>query len=348
MFLEVFNFYNKHQRSFSSMLARQNYAKLRAWIDLVVSPSLDGSNYKVSTKVAWILFGLVEFPKCKNCGKDEHYRNLNVSPRQMYRPFCSLRCSSSSEETKLKTKKRCQEKFGVDWPMQAEALKKKSVETCLKNYGVVNPSCVEEIKLQKIKTTTKNFGDENKFNHKKAMETCRNWSEEQRALKVERERIAFKKNLGVEWPMQSHEVLCKCRALYFFDGIHFRSSWELAKYIFHKDHHDNFVYQPNIKFEYFDSFGNKHVYHPDFIVNDELHEVKGDMFFDASGNLICPFKNKNETQEQFEARCEVYKAKHQCMIKNHVKIFSHKDIKCYLDYTLRTYGSNFLRSFKTT
>lgn len=347
MFLEVLNFYNEHQRSFSSMLARQNYFKLRSWIDSAVSPILDDPNYKISTKVSWILFGLVGFPKCKNCGEDIHYRNLNVSPKQMYRPFCSLKCSSSNEETKNKTKKSCQKKFGVDWPMQSEILKKKCIETCLKNYGVVNPSCIEKVKLQKIETTTTNFGPENRFNHKKAAETCRAWSEERKFLKVEREKNTFKNNLGVEWPMQCYEVFCKCRALYFFDGLHFKSSWELAKYIFHRDHHDDFEYQPNIQFEYFDSFGNKHIYHPDFIVDGEIQEIKGDMFFDRFRNFVCPFKNKNESLDQFEIRCKLYESKYHCMVENNVKIFTYNDVKCYLDYVSKTYGSNFLKSLKT-
>jgi len=44
------------------------------------------------------------------------------------------------------------------------------------------------------------------------------------------------------YPMQANEVQKKARSLYCYDGQQFRSSWELAKYIYHVDRGDEFVY----------------------------------------------------------------------------------------------------------
>lgn len=65
-----------------------------------------------------------------------------------------------------------------------------------------------------------------------------------------------------------------------------KSSWELYKIIYHEDHNDQFEYQPNIKFEYqYD--GKTFVYEPDFIVNGEIQEIKGDHFFiDKNDNWV--------------------------------------------------------------
>ena len=96
---------------------------------------------------------------------------------------------------------------------------------------------------------------------------------------------------------------------YKFNEIYFDSSWEMAFYVYLKDHNIDFEYQPNIKFEY--NFNNKiHKYHPDFKVNNEIIEIKGEQFFD-SDKMINPFDR---------AQDDLYEAKHQCMIKNNVII----------------------------
>ena len=37
---------------------------------------------------------------------------------------------------------------------------------------------------------------------------------------------------------------------------------------------------------------------------------------------------------------EKYEAKHQCMIKNNIEIWTLKDYKKYIDYCIVTYGEN--------
>lgn len=132
------------------MLERTPYAELRRWIAQVTSSILSNPKYKIPTKVAWILFGIVDFPRCKLCNSNEHYKDLNITPKSLYRPFCSYKCAGTSQETKDKSRATFQKNLGVDWPMQSKFIKAKSIESCLRDYGVENPSQIEEVKARKL------------------------------------------------------------------------------------------------------------------------------------------------------------------------------------------------------
>ena len=60
----------------------------------------------------------------------------------------------------------------------------------------------------------------------------------------------------------------------WYDKVYFDSTWELAFYIYCKDHDINIV-RCNEKFQYEDITGVKRMYHPDFRVNGKLTEIKG-------------------------------------------------------------------------
>ena len=61
-----------------------------------------------------------------------------------------------------------------------------------------------------------------------------------------------------------------------------------------------------------------------FLVNGKIYEVKGDQFFrinESTGKeeMYLPWKG-NLSDEEYEYKCGLYEAKHQCMIKNDVII----------------------------
>lgn len=101
-----------------------------------------------------------------------------------------------------------------------------------------------------------------------------------------------------------------------YDGLTFDSSWEVDVYKFCKEHNLTCEYQPDITFEY-EYDGKKHVYHPDFLINGKLYEVKGEQFFDEKGKMINPYNRNDYTDGLAEA-------KHQCMLQNKV-IFLRKN-----------------------
>ena len=105
--------------------------------------------------------------KCKCCGIDTKYWDLQHG----YREFCSRKCfwqvTAKLESTKENRKKTCLEKFGTEQYMQSADFKKKSVATSIEKYNVANPGGSAE-SIRKIKQTKlERHGDENWNNTKK-------------------------------------------------------------------------------------------------------------------------------------------------------------------------------------
>lgn len=126
---------------------------------------------------------------------------------------------------------------------------------------------------------------------------------------------------------------------YWYNGVSFDSSWELALWIYAKDHNEDIVRSPGY-IEYYVN-DNKYKYYPDFKYKDYLIEIKGDHLY--KDNLLggcyvnCSKFNLDRAQ-----------AKTNCMLENNVKLYLKKDIQFALDYVNKTYGKNYLKSFKIT
>jgi hypothetical protein len=60
----------------------------------------------------------------------------------------------------------------------------------------------------------------------------------------------------------------------WYDGIYFDSTWELAYFMYCKDH-DIVISRCNEKYTYIDSCGIERAYYPDFRVRGKLTEIKG-------------------------------------------------------------------------
>lgn len=119
-----------------------------------------------------------------------------------------------------------------------------------------------------------------------------------------------------------------------YNGLKFDSSWELAVFIWLKDHNIEFGYQPkNPEFWYFDELGKKHRYFPDFKIKDKIVEIKGDNAFTSSGY---PLKNG-----WLDWSC-----KHRCMLENGILIWKRKEVQRFLDYVNEKYGVGYLKKFK--
>lgn len=101
------------------------------------------------------------------------------------------------------------------------------------------------------------------------------------------------------------------------------------------DNNYNFKYHPGIKFKYI--YNNiEHNYFPDFKVDDDLIEIKGDYFFDVYGNFIDPYDNNNDKA----------KSKYECMMKNNIIILKGDDLKDVFFFVDNKYGKNYIKQFK--
>lgn len=213
------------------------------------------------------------------------------------------------------------ERYGVSYTLNNPVLKEKVQRTNLERYGGISPMCSEEVqKKSKTKYIQNNGGI---------------------GFASELVKSKFKKNykekFGVEWSSQNPLVRRKQATKYKYDNINFDSKPEIAYYIWLKDNNIDFEFQPNVKFEYL--YENKLYYYiPDFKVENEYIEIKGLQFFknyDINETMINPFDRTQDAK---------YEAKHQCMIKNNVKILT--DTKIYENYVKNKYGRTYLDSFK--
>lgn len=200
-------------------------------------------------------------------------------------------------------------------------LKQKVQQTNIKRYGGVSPMCSTVI-VNKLKETYIQNNGGMGF----ASESV-----------LEKYKINYKEKFGVENSSQNPLVRRKQATKYKYENINFDSKPEIAYYIWLKDNNIDFEYQPNVKFEYLCE--NKLYYYiPDFKVENEYIEIKGLQFFknyDINETMINPFDRTQDAK---------YEAKHQCMIKNNVKIIT--DTKIYENYIKNKYGRTYLDSFK--
>ena len=110
------------------------------------------------------------------------------------------------------------------------------------------------------------------------------------------------------------------KSKYYYNNIYFDSSWELAFYIYCVDHGINIERNTHI-LKYFVN-GKERGYIPDFLVNGEFVEIKGDFLWEFEGGSSF-FKNEDLEKE---------KQRYLCAKENQVKIIYQKDIGVYLKY----------------
>lgn len=138
-------------------------------------------------------------------------------------------------------------------------------------------------------------------------------------------------------------------AKYQYDGEWFDGSWELAYRIWCKENKKNIKKSPYC-FEYevvgVDGKLEKHKYWPDFEVDGQLVEIKGDQFFTEDGkSMRCPYRKKEWSDEFCAHMNRIYDAKFQCMLANHVTIMRSSDIVVCINYVNEKYGSRYLKKF---
>lgn len=274
----------------------------------------------------------------------------------------------SIQEKKIQTNRK---KYGVDYYSQTEERRKriekvlsekpesffqerdkKAKATRKERYGNENynnsaritetwknKSEEEKVKIvtNRKRTLKRKYGKENYVNVEKARETIeKHFGSAEKFYEQRKEKIKATnlKRFGAESPMQNHNIRVKAQKRYTYENQYFDSSWELAVWIWAKENSKKIVREP-CSFSY-ECNGTIHQYFPDFSINDELFEVKGDQFFENE-KMICPWNRKQD---------DVYEAKHQCMLAHNVHIWKRENVKEALDYVQKTHGRKFLESFR--
>lgn len=233
-----------------------------------------------------------------------------------------------------------------------------TVRTCLKRYNTINGGCSQQA-LEKIRKVTKEkYGDENYFK----TEDFKQKSNNTKLVKygridigqfgTEEHRKSMLEKYGVEFPMLSKEIReklnnnmikkygvdryaktiefhRKVRKRYLYNNEKFDSSWELALYIYAKDHNEEIIRCP-CRFEYWFN-GKKHYYFPDFLYKGNLIEIKGDNWFDSENNFVDFTAKDNNTS--------ILKEKFNICLKNNVQVWRWKDIQYAFSYCVQKYNN---------
>lgn len=322
----------------------------------------DTSNLKNGTRIIF---------KCCVCGEDvvkifRRDKIKNIKLWRCYKHTCEFnriqKYGSINEYNKnheKKFKQTCLERYGVENPNQLKEIKNKAKQTCLERYGTEHKFLFgsEEFKnnmlkkhgveysmqmsstLKKAKETIKErYGDEHYFafgeDWKKAI--IEKYGSKQimyELIKNKTEQTCLEK-YGVEHIAKAGLFGGKIR--YKYDNLIFDSKTELAFFIYNKE--NSLPIERNTEYSFDYMYENKiHKYFPDFKINNEFIEIKGEQFLKEDDSWQNPYDHSLDL---------LFEAKHQCALKNKVKIIYSKECQKYIDYINNKYSKNFLETFK--
>lgn len=187
----------------------------------------------------------------------------------------------------------------------------KCKNTCKEKYGFECALQNEDVKNKARLTKLKLYGNPNFTNYEKASKTCL-------------ERYGFPN----PWCLNTNKR-------YHYDNMWFDSTWELAMWIYAKDHNEDIEREPVVfTYEY---NGKNHHYTPDFRYKNSLIEIKAGWMLDENNNLKAAYKNHDQ---------ELLNKKQEIINDNNIIIYTDNNIKPFIDYVNETYSNDYLRSFE--
>jgi hypothetical protein len=278
---------------------------------------------------------------CKSCCQKLAFNNKDWSDRNLKSKLTKkTKYGDENYNNRTQAYKTCEEKYGNKISANSNKIKEQIKQKNMQLYGVEYTWQREDVKEKSRLTKIQLYNNPYYRNEDKIKETCR----EKYGTDYVVESEYFKKKSkqtceehGYNNGGYSEEARNKMHKKYTYENKHFDSAPELCYYIWLKDHNIDFEYQPNISYKY--EYNNEYFdYFPDFIVNGEYIEIKGLHFFEnknSNGKMINPY---DRTQD------EKYEAKHQCMIKNNVKIIT--DYSNYENYINEKYTKDYIKLFR--
>lgn len=284
-------------------------------------------------------FKLVIHGTCSECGEQFTKRHVNEEGYYLCSRCLSIKTKidkyGSLEEAEKhrmeKTKATNKKKYGCEFTFQAESVKEKIKSTLTERYGngkeIINPSQIESVKEKVKKTNLEKYGTEYYLSSNDCKEKTKETSIKKYGCESPNSANIVKKHkkescisrYGVDNPNKLQNVRNKVTSTclsrygriwnvykYYYDGLRFDSSWEVKLYIFLRDNNYNFVFHPTDKIREYYVGGQKHYYEPDFLIDNELYEVKGSHFFNENGELINIYKDKEIMLEKQKAMENVH------------------------------------------
>lgn len=252
---------------------------------------------------------------------------------------------SQSKAIQEKIKQNSVLKYGTEHWLQNDEILNKQFETNIKRHGVKYSAQVPGALQKRIETTREKYGvdcitQSEHFKDKSSVTNLTKYGVEHAlqsdALKSKARQTCIQK-YGVPSFSQTEIFQMKRYHRYAFNNEYFDSSWELAFYVYHVRMSHHIVREPK-HFKYV--FDNKErLYFPDFEVEGNYYEIKGDQFFKEDGSMCNPFDHSLDM---------LFEAKHLCGINNNVIFLRGSDMRLYIDFMKAEFGRNWKSKFKVS
>ena len=299
---------------------------------------------------------LKEVKQRKELSMREHfnvsYPSQSPEIRQKIQQSCFAKygvCNpAKAEEVKQTILKTNIKRYGVDNPQKNSAIKAKVKNTCLDKYGYTSYLSSDtykehmrntygyeyalqnsEIKEKSCETSMEHFGTKYPAQSKEVQEKMRNTCMKKYKSPTFLHSASFKKQMKKRYGVE-HPLVSKLS----YNKENFDSSWELAFYIYYS--YQGFtVTRPKTAIPY--TYENKtHFYYPDFEIDGQLYEIKGDQFF-KDNRMVNPFDHTKDG---------LFEAKHQCMLQNNIKILTQLDLTSIIEWVNEEFTPDFLKLFQ--
>lgn len=236
---------------------------------------------------------------------------------------------------------------GIEGVEKANAKRK---ETCLQKYGVEVVSQNKEVRAKQIATLTSKTLKEKISIQEKRKATCqRLYGENYQKVFLEKRKRTSEDRFGArnvfctdafqekrkQTLIDRYGIPHPLKGTYSYDRERFDSKWELALWIYAKDHGEEIEREPTyfkVPFE-----GKEYGYTPDFRYKGKLIEIKGSQFFKADGTLQNPYDHSQDAK---------YEAGHQFAISQGIEYWTYENVKFAIDYVEQKYTKDYMELFK--
>lgn len=220
---------------------------------------------------------------------------------------------SQAEIIKEKKKQVFQEHYGVDYSFQAKEIKNKIEQTMWSRYGKKSYTQTEDYILKTKQTNLEKYGYEYASQSPEGKEKRRRSCQAEYGTNYYFQTKEFKEILK-----QRYGVYHCSRKRYKYNNETFDSFPELCFYVYNIVNNKKIIREPcKLVFIFEDKECN---YIPDFQVDDQLIEIKGPQFIKEDGSWRNPYEHHLDN---------LFEAKHQCAIKNNVKILTESEYLFY-------------------
>lgn len=286
------------------------------WKDVLVKTAFLDKTYKDTdmTRLYYYINKLTSIIKCQQCNKVFTKSFSPLNPPQYF--HCDDFCAQQDQAVKNQIRQTKEENHTTT----------KDLLNRTKARNIQRLGCEWFFQTQEFKDKSLETMLSNGYDHPMHSDTIRNQMS-----------ADYFNKTGYTCPFQNPVVQKRMKKKLSYDGVQFDSVPEVAYYIWLKDNNISFEHEPmTINYDF---NGKNHVYMPDFIVEGQLIELKGNQFFKEDGTMQNPYDHSQDG---------VYEAKHQCMIANNVKILRSNDYQKYVDYVNNKYGKDFLSTLKVS